>query len=193
MKEAAIDVELADAVEHAAQLQAVMTHRQRSLREFDEAAGRAKLGLGSSAVVVDQAEDIRRALLQDLELHLVPIVVAAVGLAGRGRPEVPMRVARQAQDVAVGLSHAEASLARTAQFSPSSPNAGSVAAMSAEEASDAINAAVASLDRLASDLADLASSPEPPYPGPPAARPAGELERHLRPNSRPGVDPSMGR
>jgi hypothetical protein len=193
VKELKVDVELAVAVQHAAQLQAVMTQRQRSLIEFDETAGRAKYGLGSSAVVVDQAEDIRRPLLHDLETHLVPIVVAAVGLAGRGNPEIPMRVAREAQDVAVGLSRAEASLARTAQFSPSSPNTGSIATMSAEEAADAIAAVVASLDRLTRDLTELVGKPAPTKPEGPTSHSAGEIERRLSSNSRLRPGQALGR
>lgn len=192
MNDADAEVALADAIKHAAQLQELIGHRQRSLIDFDEAAGRAKFGLGSSAVVVDQAEDIRRALLQDLETHLVPIVVAAVGLAGRGNPEIPMRVAREAQDVAVGLSRAEASLARTAQFSPSSPNTGSVATMSAEEATDAINAVGASLDRLTRDLSEIASLPRPHRDA--RRSPAtDEFKRNLRPSPRPDLGPALGR
>jgi len=194
MRELEVDSELAGAAKHAAQLQAAVTQRLRALIEFEDSAGRAKYGLESSAVVVDQAEDIRRSLLQDLETHLVPIVVAAVGLAGRGDPEIPMRVAKSAQDVAAGISHAEGSLARTAQFSPSSPNAGSIATMSAEEAADALDATLASLDRLTRDLAELTDQPTHDRSAEAHnSLPAGENARSLSLKSQLGRGHALGR
>lgn len=170
MTNEAIANALREAAAHAVQLQMALVNRQRALYEFDETATRGKDGRTSPAVIVDQAEDIRRSVVQDVEVHLVPIVQAIADSDRVVSPlidHVPLDEAKQlardlmllikeSREAAANLGYVEAALSRTSQLVPSNPHPISIARVTADEATDAMERARRSVYNLTEYLPSLA-------------------------------------
>jgi hypothetical protein len=208
--------ELRTAATHAAHLQSALIRRQRMLYDFDETATRGKYRLDSPAVIIDQAEDIRRSLVQDVEEHLVPIVKT---IADSDRVVSPlldhvdldeakllarsqMLLLQESNEAASNLAEVEAALSRTSQLSPSNEATASIALLSADDSTAAMERAQRAAFCLTEYLPALAmrfeDGPKPGGPmrltsvNPPSIANPDEKARSLTVSRPPAPDRALG-
>lgn len=177
-----ITSELREAGVHAEELRTALVHLQQNVYAFDELVMQGKFGAVSPAVIIDQAEDIRRTLVQNVENHLVPIgkaiedsdriispLIDYVDLEdARSLIHDQTLSTRESQFAATNLSEVEGALARTARLAPSNPNTISIARIVADEATSGLESARRSIHCLTGYLPRLAdrfeSGPSPSAP-----------------------------
>lgn len=208
--------ELRTAATHAAHLQSALIRRQRTLYDFDETATRGAYGISSTAVIIDQAEDIRRSLVQDVEEHLVPIARAIADsdhvvspLLDRVDLDEAKQLARsqmlllqESHEAAANLGEVESALSRTSQLSPSNEATASIARLSAEDSTAAMERARRAVFCLAEYLPALAKrfedEPKPVGPSgptlvnPPTLATAAEKVKALTVGRPPAPDRAPG-
>ena len=162
------------ATDNAESLQQSLSHRQNDVLALEEAVHWLSAGYATGQLVVDRAEDLRRAVGMHAEDKL-PIVRSGLNYAnsaiaeavedgalvtevGRALARMVDVVDREARRAADGLEDIVNSLSSAAHASPNDPRLASLAQRSVEESASMLERTRRAVFRIVEDLPDITNA-----------------------------------